>query len=235
MSRSALIKSSVAKKVWMALTGLFLCVFLIGHLAGNLQLLIPGAEGKEQFNLYADFMHNNIGVQIVAKFVFFSIIFHAIDGIVLTIQNRKARPVRYVKNKPENNTIWSSRNMGVLGTVILVFIAVHLQNFYWPFYYGRDKMPEFTTTEGNVLPDLHEVVLTQFSPATSFGVVFVIFYVISMIALAFHLWHGVYSGFQSMGWRGESSTWIKRIGQAFAVIIPLLFAIIPVWLYIAQL
>ena len=74
MSKSALIKSSIAKKVWMALTGLFLCLFLVGHLVGNLQLLIPGEAGKEQFNLYADFMHHNPIVQIVAKFVFISII-----------------------------------------------------------------------------------------------------------------------------------------------------------------
>lgn len=234
MSKSALIKSSIAKKVWMAVTGLFLCLFLVGHLVGNLQLLIPGDAGKEQFNLYADFMHHNPIVQIVAKFVFFSIIFHAVDGLILTIQNRKARPKRYSYEKPEANSIWSSRNMGILGTVVLVFIVTHLQNFYWPFYYQRDTMPTQTVSDGTVLPDLHAIVLELFSPQNPMGVFFVVLYVVGMVAMAFHLWHGVSSGFQSLGVSTVHTNWIRKAGYAFAVIISGLFAIIPVYLYLTQ-
>ena len=126
MSNSALIQSSLAKKYWMAATGLFLCLFLIGHLAGNLQLLIPGEEGRLQFNAYAQFMTSNIAVMILSYLTYISIIFHAIDGIVLSVQNKKARPLDYAYSRPSRNSLWTSRNMGILGTLILVFIIIHM-------------------------------------------------------------------------------------------------------------
>ena len=93
MSKSVLLNSSIAKKYWLALTGLFLCLFLAGHLAGNLQLFIPGEAGRLQFNEYALFMTTNPAVKVLSYVTYFSILFHAIDGILLTVQNRKARPV----------------------------------------------------------------------------------------------------------------------------------------------
>lgn len=234
MSRSVYFNTSIAKKVWMALTGLFLCVFLIGHVAGNLQLMVPGDEGREQFNLYAEFMHHNIGIQILGRLTLLSLIIHAIDGLILTRQNQKARPKGYVKHKPETNSMWSSRNMGLLGTIILVFLVVHLQNFYWPFYYGRDTMPQFTTSQDIVLPDLYQVAYTMFSPTSDYGLPLVILYVISMAALGFHLWHGFKSGFQSLGIHPRNRAILTKTGYGFAVIISILFAIIPVYIYLVQ-
>jgi succinate dehydrogenase / fumarate reductase cytochrome b subunit len=98
MAKSALIKSSIAKKYWMALTGLFLCLFLTGHLAGNLQLLIP--DNAAAFNQYALFMTTNPAVKLLSYLTYISIIFHAVDGIMLAIQNKKARPIAYAKNNP---------------------------------------------------------------------------------------------------------------------------------------
>src|SRR5690606_28983840 len=117
MAKSAVLKSSLAKKYWMALTGLFLCLFLIGHLAGNLQLLVP--DNALNFNKYALFMTTNPAVKILSYLTYISILFHAIDGIVLTVQNQKARPIGYAKERPEANTKWASRNMAILGTLIL--------------------------------------------------------------------------------------------------------------------
>ena len=91
MAKSALLKSSLAKKYWMALTGLFLCLFLVGHLIGNLQLIYSDAL---HFNQYALFMTTNPAVKVLSYLTYASIIFHAIDGIVLTVQNQKARPVK---------------------------------------------------------------------------------------------------------------------------------------------
>src|SRR5690606_1895556 len=101
-------------------TGLFLCVFLIGHLAGNLQLIFGDAL---QFNQYALFMTSNPAVKILSYLTYISIVFHAVDGILLTIQNRKARPIGYAKENAAANSPWASRNMAVLGTLILVFIV----------------------------------------------------------------------------------------------------------------
>ena len=127
MAKSAILKSSLAKKYWMSLTGLFLCLFLVGHLAGNLQLIFSDAS---HFNEYALFMTTNPVVKLLSYVTYISIIFHAVDGILLTIQNRKARPIKYAKENAAANTVWASRNMAVLGTVILVFIVTHMVNFW---------------------------------------------------------------------------------------------------------
>lgn len=132
MSNSAFIKSSIAKKYWMALTGLFLCLFLVGHLIGNLQLIIKtGEEGRRAFNEYAYFMTHNPAIMVLSYLTYFSILFHAIDGIALFIQNKKARPVSYAYNKPSANSSLPSRYMALLGTLVLVFIATHMSNFWW--------------------------------------------------------------------------------------------------------
>ena len=115
MSNNGLLKSSLAKKYLMALTGIFLCTFLVGHLAGNLQLFIQGAEGQQAFNEYAEFMTTFPLVKLLSYLTYASVLFHIVDGIVLTTQNRNSRPVGYVKEKGSANASWASRNMGVLG------------------------------------------------------------------------------------------------------------------------
>ena len=132
MSKSAFIKSSIAKKYWMALTGLFLCLFLVGHLIGNLQLIVKtGEEGRRAFNEYAYFMTHNPAIMVLSYLTYFSILFHAVDGIALFIQNKKARPVNYAYTKPSANSSLASRSMALLGTLVLVFIATHMSNFWW--------------------------------------------------------------------------------------------------------
>ncbi|RZJ68039.1 MAG: succinate dehydrogenase cytochrome b subunit [Flavobacterium sp.] len=137
MAKSAILKSSLAKKYWMALTGLFLCLFLVGHLLGNLQILYADPH---QFNTYALFMTSNPAVKALSYLTYISILFHAVDGALLTYRNVKARPVGYVKNNPSKNSMWSSRNMGILGTLILVFIVTHMMNF-WAVMHFDNKMP----------------------------------------------------------------------------------------------
>lgn len=132
MSIKNVISSSIIKKVWMALTGLFLCTFLVGHLAGNMQLIMKtGEEGRRAFNEYAYFMAHNPFIKALSYFTYFSIIFHAIQGFYLTYQNKKARPQGYAYSKPGANSSLPSRYMAVLGTVILVFIVTHMANFWW--------------------------------------------------------------------------------------------------------
>lgn len=142
MAKSALLKSSLAKKYWMALTGLFLCLFLAGHLAGNLQLIFGDAL---QFNQYALFMTTNPAVKLLSYVTYISILFHAIDGILLTIQNKKARPIGYAKENAGANSHWASRNMAILGSLILVFIITHMVNF-WAVMHFDENMPLQTTT-----------------------------------------------------------------------------------------
>jgi len=290
MSNSAFIKSSIAKKYWMALTGLFLCLFLVGHLLGNLQLIFStGEEGRRVFNEYAYFMTHNPAVKVLSYLTYFSILFHAIDGIALFVQNKKARPVAYAYSKPSANSSMPSRYMALLGTLVLVFIATHMSNFWWKmkyteeiplhsyfaktdkdfgdttyakvfetkeFYYsqtgpipkdtaattvkGLDIMVKGTNLKyGSGYKDLHTVVLQYFSKQNKsesgipVGLLGTIFYVISMAVLGFHLWHGFASAFQSLGLNHPTYTpLIKTFGRAFSVVVPGLFAIIPVFLYL---
>ncbi len=162
MAKSALLKSSVGKKYWMALTGLFLCLFLVGHLAGNLQLIFGDASA---FNEYALFMTTNPAVKVLSYVTYISILFHAIDGIVLTIQNKKARPIGYAKNNAAANSSFSSRNMAVLGTLLLVFIVTHMVNFWAKMHFDKgmplqievvkfqgQEMELYKTVQGNPIP-----------------------------------------------------------------------------------
>jgi len=282
MSNSALIKSSIAKKYWMAVTGLFLCLFLVGHLLGNLQLIMKtGEEGRRAFNEYAYFMGHNIFIKIMSYITYASIIFHAVDGILLTIQNKKARPVNYVYNNPSANSSLPSRWMALLGSLILVFIVTHMANFWWKmkiseeiplhtykvkiderlgqspdidYYYTHvpstnpipkdtaqieEKGTELFLKSSNLklaegYRDLHTVVMDFFNPdVNDKALLYLLIYVISMGVLAFHLWHGFASAFQSLGLNhAKYNTLIKKAGQGFSVIIPLLFALIPILIFI---
>ncbi|MDX5324868.1 MAG: succinate dehydrogenase cytochrome b subunit [Bacteroidota bacterium] len=219
---TGLFGSSLVRKYWMAATGLFLCLFLIGHLAGNLQLFIPGEEGQLQFNAYAKFMTSNPAVKILSYLTYFSILLHAIDGIVLARQNKAARPVNYVKNSPEKNSSWASRSMVLLGIITLIFILIHMRSFWFEMHWGG------LDTDANGNKDLYTITVAAFQTWW-----YTAFYVLAMIALAFHLSHGFSSAFQSMGWNHPKyMPVIKKIGVGFAVIIPLLFAAIPVYLFI---
>ena len=291
MAKSALLKSSIVKKYWMALTGLFLCLFLAGHLAGNLQLIFGTSQ---QFNEYALFMTTNPAVKLLSYLTYISILFHAIDGIMLTIQNKKARPVGYAKTDGSSSSL-ASRNMAVLGTVIMVFIATHMVNFWAKMHFDKNmplvqkemdngmgqKQIQLVGTKDSHRPfmqldqngklskeffetikvqtqgqydlevqdmtkivnkktgevvfegykDLYKLTVDFFKDA-NYGLFFTIGYVLAMLALAFHLWHGFQSAFQSLGATSSKLTpAIKFFGRAFAIIVPLLFAIIPVILH----
>jgi succinate dehydrogenase / fumarate reductase cytochrome b subunit len=272
MAKSAILKSSLAKKYWMALTGLFLCLFLAGHLAGNLQLIFSDAL---HFNQYALFMTSNPAVKLLSYLTYISILFHAVDGFLLTYQNVKARPIGYAKNDPSKNSSFSSRNMAVLGTIILVFIITHMVNFWAVMHFDKNmplqtifieaqgqKQEFYLTTDGGYLPkaqvdqkmitienrteffdanakvkikegykDLHKITVAFFKDP-KYGLIATILYVLAMITLSFHLIHGFSSAFQSLGLNNPKYTpIIKKAGLAFALVVPFLFAIIPVYIH----
>lgn len=299
MSNSAILSSSIAKKYWMALTGLFLCLFLVGHLLGNLQLFQAGEEGKRAFNEYAYFMAHNPLIKIMSYVTYISILFHAIDGIMLAVQNKKARPVNYAYNNQGANTSTPARMMAILGSITFIFIATHMANFWWkakitgdvdgksfPLHKvfvkdpqsGQEQALYITRTEsffpvsafektpmgeaqmeiknhtefynksvnlkmGEGYKDLHSLVYSFFGhdktkqgfPKNDLALVAVGLYALAMLALAFHLWHGFASAFQSLGVNHKRYTpFIQLFGKAFAVIVPLVFAIIPIYIYMQR-
>jgi succinate dehydrogenase / fumarate reductase cytochrome b subunit len=287
MSKSAILSSSIAKKYWMALTGLFLCLFLVGHLLGNLQLIfMTGEEGKRAFNEYAFFMTSNPAVKILSYLTYFSIIFHSVDGFILAVKNKKARPQNYAFNNPGASASTPSRYMAILGTIVLVFICTHMANFWGKMHF--DTIPLHTktieipsdgasapqdielylTTKGDYVAsqqfevrnetefyvkdldlkmgegykDLHGLVMSFFGQnkagfvTNNWAVWAVLLYVLAMATLSFHLWHGFSSAFQTAGVRvGAYKHPILIGGKVFAVIVPTLFAIIPLTIYLLSL
>jgi succinate dehydrogenase / fumarate reductase cytochrome b subunit len=208
------LQSSLGKKLLMALTGLFLIIFLITHLAGNLQLLYGT---KDDFNKYAEFMTTFPPIKAVSYLLYASILGHAVYGLMLTLKNRQARPVQYAYNQPTANSTWSSRNMGILGTMILIFLVIHMKSFWYEMHWGA--IPEV-----NGFKDLHGVTVEAFKSP-----LYVLFYVLAMAALAFHLMHGFQSAFQSLGWNHPKYTpLIQALGTGISLLIPALFALIPV-------
>ena len=216
----------------MAFTGLFLCTFLVGHLLGNLQLLLPVSDSaRDQFNEYALFMTSNPLVMILSYVTYLSILFHAIDGVILTINNRKARPQGYVSFKPQTNSTWSSRNMGLLGTVILAFIILHMNAFWAKMKFGGLDNTYYTTEAGDRVKDLYTLTIATFQDA-DYGLIISVLYLIAMAAIAFHLVHGFASGFQSLGVNHPKyNGFIRKFGYAFAILVPLAFAVIPFYIH----
>lgn len=218
--------STLGRKLLMALTGLFLIIFLIGHVSGNM-LLFKG-DGGQAFNEYADFMTTNQLVKVLSYLTYISIIAHVVYAIILSVVNKKARPVGYAEVKASSNSSWNSRNMGVLGTIILIFIVVHLQNFWAQMHWGSIPM---VTYESGEYRDLYAVVNLAFS-----NIGLVILYVVAMAFLGFHLNHGFASAFQTLGLNHKKYTpAIKFIGSAFSILVPALFASMPIYIYFSSL
>ena len=209
------------QKALAALSGGFLVLFLLGHLAGNLQLFIPGELGQMKFNAYALFMTTNPAVIALSYLTYSSIILHSILTLYLVLRSRLARPIKYQVNKGENSS-WSSRNMAFLGTMLLIFLIIHLRSFWYEMHFGDIGLDKW----GN--KDLHTVTVSAFQ-----NTFYTAFYLLSMLMLAFHLSHGVGSAFQTLGLSTHKyKKIISFIGKCIAILIPILFASIPITLYV---
>lgn len=216
------ISSTLGRKVLMALTGIFLILFLVVHLSGNLQLLLN--DGGKAFNVYAKFMTTNPVIKSTSYLLYATFIVHIVWALLLTLQNKKARPVGYAESGSGSST-WSSRNMGILGTIILIFLVIHLRNFWYEMHWGEVPI---ATYDGESYKDLYKVVSFSFE-----NIGYVILYVLSMVGLMFHLYHGFSSAFQTLGLNHPKyNPVIKGLGYGIAIIIPALFAAIPIIMYL---
>ncbi|HEX8041771.1 MAG TPA: succinate dehydrogenase cytochrome b subunit [Chryseosolibacter sp.] len=176
--------SSIGKKLVMALTGLFLILFLVVHLIGNLQLL--KSDSGQAFNIYAKVMTSNPIIKVVSYVNYAAILFHVFWSIMITRRNKAARGNQGYA-VVDNSSHWTSRNMGILGTFIFIFIVIHLRDFWYEMHWGG--IPT-ATYEGVEYKNLYDVVDHVYSE-----IWFVALYVVSMALLAFHLFHGFGSAF----------------------------------------
>jgi len=211
--------TSILRKVAMALSGLFLVVFLAQHFTIN----ITSVFSEETFNFLSHFMGTNPLVQFVLQpILIFGVVFHFVMGFILEIQNRKSRRVSYVSFKGSANADWTSRNMIVSGLVILSFLGLHFYDFW---------VPEINYKYIEILPEdpnryYHELVHKFHSPIR------VSLYSLSFIFLGLHLYHGFSSSFQSVGLNNKFSIVINKFTTAFSVFIPVGFVYIAIYHYI---
>jgi len=220
--------SSIGKKLIMSLTGLFLISFLIIHLLGNLQLLIPD-DGKA-FNIYAHFMSTNPMIKVISIGLYSGILLHAIQGILIALQNRKTKGSKYAVNTYANGT-WMSKNMALLGTFILFFLCVHMGDFWFKVKF-TDSLPMLTYPEIDYeVKDVYTRVEAAFN-----NIWLVIIYLIGLVALALHLMHGFQSAFTSLGLQHKKYTPIIKItGILFSVGIASLYALLPLYMFFSNL
>ncbi len=225
---SHFLKSSIGQKLIMSLTGLFLILFLVVHLIGNFQLLAD--DGGEAFNLYTKFMTSNPLIKIISYGLYFFILLHTVMGIMLKGNSRASRgPVGYAvkKTRAVGTSGFLSSRMAWFGMIILVFLILHMYQFWLQMKMGATPMVTYPGHEGEY-KDLYSMVIETFKDST-----FVVIYVLSMIVIGLHLWHGFQSAFQSMGLNHRKYTpLIKGIGKAYSILIPAGFAIIPVLVYL---
>lgn len=218
--------SGIGKKLVMAFTGIFLILFLLVHVSANVCIFVP--DHGATFNKVSHFLGTNWILHILEVGLFVGFILHIVQGIVLTIQNRSKRPIKYAANRPNQTSKWYSRSMGLLGVLILIFLIIHLSHFwihtrFAALFGGVGEVTYQTKSMDDLFGRMKEVF--------SHGSV-VIIYLIALVALAYHLAHGFQSAFRTLGM--TSSRYIpiiKGIGYAYSVLIPLLFASMPVCMY----
>ena len=219
---AGLTSSTIGRKYAMALSAMFLLLFLIMHLSVNLiSVFSPGA-----FNSASEFMGYNPLIQFLMQPILgFAVIFHFVLGFVLELKNRSARPVKYAMNNGSANSTWMSRNMIISGLVVLAFLGLHMYDFWWHeinFKYVEANTPD----NERFWHELH----AKFADAWR-----VIFYIIAFVLLGLHLAHGFQSSFQSVGARHPKYTpVIKALGTWYSILIPAGFIIIALYHFLTQ-
>lgn len=215
------LNSSLGKKLVMATTGLFLVIFLVAHLAGNIALLFD--DGGIAFNTYAHFMKHNKLIVASEVILFLGFIFHIVQGIQVVMANKAARPTAYAMSSQSKVENKNSKYMGPFGIVILAFLVLHLFDFFRFKYFVTPGNMELA--DGSQVADLFNIVINTYQGS----IIHVIIYPIAMLVIGFHLNHGFQSAFQSLGLNHPKYTpTIKCIGTAYSIIVPLAFALIPI-------
>jgi succinate dehydrogenase / fumarate reductase cytochrome b subunit len=215
--------SSIVRKVLMALSGFFLMFFLLQHLSINMMSVVS----EDLFNEVSHFMGTNPVVQgLLQPILMFAVVFHFVMGIVLEYQNRQARSVKYAMYKGSANAPWISRNMIYTGLVVLAFLALHFYDFWFPemnVKYIQGDMSGISVETGEYR--YYEELVHKFTDPIRVGL-----YVLSFVFLALHLLHGFQSSFQSVGYNSSKYTpFIKKLGNVFAIAVPLGFVFIALF------
>jgi len=235
MKWSDFFTSSVGKKFVMALTGLFLISFLVVH--AGLNACIWANDNGEMFNKAAHFMGDTVVIRIMEIGLFIGFIIHIIQGYVLESKNLSRRGKGYKINLANKGSKWYSRTMGLLGTLLLLFLIMHIKDFWIHSRLGSlaniTPLTEvvYPSNPNNAYHNLYALMVERFSG--SGNLIIVILYVLGCVSLMYHLMHGFQSSFRTLGVYNKKYVGLLRtVGYAFAVIVSLAFAMMPVSIYL---
>ena len=222
MSAKALFSSSIGKKFLMGLTGLFLVSFLVVH--AGINSMIWFNDGGVTFNKYAHFMGTNLIIRTMEIGLFAALLLHVVDGLLLYKKNRDARPVKYEYTKSAEGIKWYSRSMALLGTLILLFLVIHLYHFWLKTRFtGIEQYGLDAESQENLFAVMAQIFQNP---------VVVVIYVLGCFSLFWHLLHGFKSAFQTLGLNHvKYNELIEVVGIAFSIIVPVIFALMPVSMY----
>ncbi len=228
MTWKEMFTSSIGKKLVMAFTGLFLIMFLIVHMGINActfaPIFLPDDNGA-MFNKAAHFMGSTVLIRIMEIGLFLGFILHIVQGLMLVAQNRAARKSKYIVNQANANSKWYSRYMGVLGVLILAFLILHLFHFWVKARFGGD-IPDVYYGESG-MHNMYALMDIVFRDAWVVAV-----YVLGCVAVGWHLVHGFQSSFKTVGVsNAKFNTLIKNVGIGFSILVPLVFALMPIIFY----
>jgi len=222
MANSTVLKSSIAKKVAMALSGLFLITFLSLHFFINMTSVFSA----DAFNTMSHFMGYNPIIQFVMQPILVAgVVFHFVMGMVLELKNRSSRPISYAKYNGAANASWASRNMIVSGLVVLAFIGLHFYDFW--VHEIVYKYVDVNTIEPT---RYYEELNHKFASPIRTGL-----YSLAFLLLSLHLWHGFNSSFQSVGFNNKYSKTLHKLGYSFAIVVPFGFIVIALFHHFNQI
>lgn len=208
-----LFQSSIGKKILMAISGLFYCGFLVGHLSGNFLLFV----GKKEFNDYSDFLTSTSLVYVAEAFLILALVVHVFTAVALTKENRKARGSSYKKLKLKGTSRINSTYMGLSGLLILAFLVLHIYTF------------KFGDWDSQGAVTLYDLVLFRFADIWYSGI-----YVFCMICMGIHLKHAFKSAFHTLGLISQKNTLLSRLSDLFALAMTVGFSSFPIYFYTIQ-
>jgi succinate dehydrogenase / fumarate reductase cytochrome b subunit len=206
--------SSIGKKLLVGVTGLFLCVYLVVHVGGN--LLLFWNDGGSAFNAYAEILPSLWFITVIEYVLYAVFLLHILTGFYLWLLNKRSRPQQYLLNRRQENSEFVSRATFLTGSIVFIFLVIHMRSFWYP-----SRFPQGQTFS------MYDAVAGAFQDPVYSG-----FYVIAMVLLALHLRHGFQSAFQTFGLKNRKYTpLIEVLGGIFWLVIPGLFASMPIYFF----
>jgi len=223
---SKFLSASIGRKFMMSITGLFLLVFIAVHLGLNLLLIFD--DTGELFNLGAHFMATNPLIKVMEPVLGLGFLIHILWSVYLEFVNWKARPIKYNKLDRSETSTWASRNMLILGALVLTFLVIHVINFFWVIKFAPETM-QTVHVDGTEMENAYALVAGLFKA----NIVYSIIYVLGAVLLGIHLSHGFWSAFHTLGLNNKY--WMKRwqwVAKIYAVVVAVGFAVIPLYFLI---